>query len=153
MTAIVALGLRVLLAGVLYTFLGLAVYILWQEIRQQGAILSSQKRSSIYIVTQVDNGKEFKYHFWQTEITIGRNSNCDICPSDESLSANHACISYHHTQWWLEDTGSTNGTFLNNDKVTVPTVIIADDQFKCGNTLFTIRIDPREENNPHDNTN
>jgi pSer/pThr/pTyr-binding forkhead associated (FHA) protein len=64
---------------------------------------------------------------------------------DEAMSAHHARISYHHTQWWLEDLNSTNGTFLNRDQVSVPTVIISGDEIKCGNTLLTIRIDAAEE--------
>ena len=83
----------------------------------------------------------FKFHFRQTEIDIGRGADCDIPVKDENISANHARISFHHGQWWLEDLGSTNGTFLNKDKITIPTVIITGDQFKCGNTTFSLRID------------
>jgi len=149
MTAIVALGLRILLTGALYIFLGWILYTLGQEIRQQGATLASQRNSGIQIDAKKGNDSEQKYHFWQTDITIGRNPNCDISLKDDSLSAIHARISYHHTQWWLEDLDSKNGTFLNKNQVIVPTVIITDDQFKCGNTFFTIRIDPPEDKVSH----
>jgi len=148
MTAIVALGLRVLLTGALYIFLGWILYTLWQEIKQQGTILVSQKHSGIQIEVKKSDGKQ-KYHFWQTELTIGRNHNCDISLTDDSLSAIHARIAYHHTQWWLEDLNSKNGTFLNQSQVSVPTVIITDDQFKCGNTFFTVRIAASEDNISH----
>jgi len=72
---------------------------------------------------------------------IGRGSHCDISLPDEALSASHVRLSFHHGQWWLEDLGSTNGTFLNKDQIAVPTVIITGDQFKCGNTFFSLRID------------
>ena len=152
MTAIVALGLRVLLTGALYIFLGSILYTLWQEIKQQGAILVSQKSSGIHIDTKSENEGEHKYHFWQTEVTIGRSPNCDISLTDNSLSTIHARISYHHTHWWLEDLNSKNGTLLNKNQVTVPTVIITDDQFKCGNTLFTIQINTSEDRIFHKNT-
>ncbi len=149
MTAIVALGLRVLLASALYIFLGWILYTLWHDIRQQGAILASQKIPVIHI--DAKNDDDHNYHFWQTEVTIGRSPNCDISLADDSLSALHARISYHHTHWWLEDLDSKNGTFLNKNQVKVPTIIITEDQFKCGKTLFTIRIDLSEDKTSHKN--
>jgi pSer/pThr/pTyr-binding forkhead associated (FHA) protein len=145
MTAIIVLGLRILLAGALYIFLGWALITLWQELKQQGDSLASQKKPGIHIDVRLDNGKEDTYHFRQSEIAIGRNANCDISVIDEAISAHHARLSYHHAQWWLEDLSSTNGTFLNKDQVYVPTVIISGDEFRCGNTLFTIRIDTAED--------
>jgi len=141
MTAAVVLVLRLGLAVVVYIFLWRVLQTLWQELNQQGTILSSQKKPGIHIEIKTEDNKENKRHFRQSEITIGRGSQCDISLIDEALSANHARISFHHGQWWLEDLGSTNGTFLNKDRVTVPTVIITGDNFKCGNTLFALRIE------------
>ncbi len=146
MTATIVLGLRILLAGALYIFLAWALITLWRELKQQGDILALRKRPGIHITARLASGREDKYYFWQTEITIGRNANCDISIMDDALSAHHARISYHHTQWWLEDLNSTNGTFINNDRVSVPTVIISSDQIKCGNTVFDIRIDTADDN-------
>lgn len=141
MTATVVLVLRIGLAVILYIFLWRVVQTLWQEIKQQGTLLASHKKPGIHVKTTMDDGQEFQFHFRQTEIAIGRGAHCDIPVKDETLSASHARISFHHGQWWLEDLGSTNGTFLNKDKIMVPTVIITGDQFKCGNTTFILRID------------
>jgi pSer/pThr/pTyr-binding forkhead associated (FHA) protein len=148
MTATVVLVLRISLAAVVYIFLWWVLQTVWQELKQQGTILSSKKQPGIRVEAKTENGGEFKYRFRQSEVTIGRGSHCDISFADEALSSSHARISFHHSQWWLEDTGSTNGTFLNNDKTTVPTVIISGDNFKCGNTLFTLRIDSSSDNFP-----
>ena len=141
MTATVVLVLRIGLAVILYIFLWRVLQTLWQEIKQQGTLLASHKKPGIYVNAIMEDGKDLKFHFRQTEIDIGRGAHCDIPVKDENISANHARISYHHGQWWLEDLGSTNGTFLNKDKITIPTVIITGDQFKCGNTTFSLRID------------
>jgi hypothetical protein len=141
MTATVVLVLRVGLAIVLYIFLWRVLQTLWQELKQQGTILSSQKKPGIHMDATMEDGKELKFHFWQNEITIGRGPHCHISLPDEALSASHARLSFHHGQWWLEDIGSTNGTFLNKEKIILPTVIITGDQFKCGNTIFSLRID------------
>ena len=145
MTAILVLILSFALAIALYTFLGWILSILWQEVKQQGDLLASQKRPTIQVYANLESGKEIKHRYSQVEITIGRDPNCDFPVLDEAISAHHARISYHHSQWWLEDLSSTNGTFIGKSKVSVPTVLITSDQFKCGNTLFTVEMDAVNE--------
>ena len=141
MTAILVLVLRFALAIALYAFLGWLLSILWQEVKQQGDLLASQKKPVIRVHARLESGKEIQHRYAQTEVTIGRDPNSDIPILDEAISAHHARISYHHSQWWLEDLGSTNGTFIGKSKLTVPTVLITSDQFKCGGTTFTILVD------------
>jgi len=140
MIASVVLALRLILAIALYCFLGWALLTLWQELKQQANRLSIQKQPAITIETRLGQDKASKSHFSQNEVTIGRDSNCDLLVMDEALSARHARIIFHHGQWWLEDLNSTNGTFLNHQKLIVPAVVITGDEFKCGNTFFNIRI-------------
>jgi len=141
MIATVVLALRLVLAIALYTFLGWALLTLLQDLTQQGNKISKQKKPSISIYVKDGQGRESQHHFTQTEIMIGRDTNCDISVIDEVLSAHHARLTHHHGQWWLEDLNSTNGTFLNQEKMVIPAVVITGDQFKCGNTLFDIRIE------------
>jgi len=145
MTAVLVLILRLALAIALYVFLGRILLTLWQDIKQQGEFLASQKKPGIQIHAIMENGKDVQYRFIQAEVTIGRDPNCDLPIIDEAVSAHHARISYHHSQWWLEDLNSTNGTFIGKDQVTVPTVLITSDQFKCGGTTFTILVDMVDE--------
>ncbi|MCI0552404.1 MAG: FHA domain-containing protein [Anaerolineae bacterium] len=141
MIATVVLALRFALAIALYAFLGWALFTLLQELKQQGNKLSTQKKPSITIFVNIEKKRESQRYFTQTEIIIGRDTHCDLSVMDETLSAHHARITYHHGQWWLEDLNSRNGTFLNREKLNTPAVIITGDQFKCGNTLFDIRVD------------
>ena len=144
MIATVVLILRLILAIALYAFLGWALWTLLQELKQQGVQLATQKKPAIALHIKIDQGKESLRRFSQPEIMIGRDPNCDLAMMDEALSAHHARLTHHHGQWWLEDLNSTNGTFLNREKLTTAAVVITGDKFKCGNTVFAIQV---EENN------
>ncbi|MGZ9221419.1 MAG: FHA domain-containing protein [Anaerolineales bacterium] len=144
MIATTVLILRLILAVALYAFLGWALWTLLQELKQQGDKLSGQKKPAITLQIQLDQGQESVRRFLQPEIMIGRDPNCDLAMMDEALSAHHARLTHHHGQWWLEDLNSTNGTFLNREKLTTPAVLITGDKVKCGNTVFGIQV---EENN------
>lgn len=144
MIASTVLILRLALAVALYAFLGWALWTLLQELKQQGNKLAEQKIPEILLSIKTDQGNETVRRFSQTELLIGRDPNCDVAMMDEALSAHHARLAYHHGQWWLEDLNSTNGTYLNREKLTTAAVVITGDKFKCGNTVFDIDV---EENN------
>ena len=148
MIASVVLALRLILAIALYGFLGWALITLWQELKLQANRLSIQKQPGITIETKLGQDKVSKSHFSQNEVMIGRDTNCELSVMDEALSAHHARIIFHHGQWWLEDLNSTNGTFLNQEKLIVPAVVITGDEFKCGYTFFNIRINLDEKLSP-----
>ncbi len=144
MIATVVLALRIALATALFAFLGWAFYTLMQDLRQQGSKLSTQKKLGITFYIRIGSGTESIRHFTQPEMILGRDANCDLSIMDEALSAHHARVTYHHGQWWLEDLNSTNGTYLNKERLTTPAVVITGDEFRCGNTTFSIRIDDEE---------
>jgi pSer/pThr/pTyr-binding forkhead associated (FHA) protein len=148
MIATVVLVLRFALAITLYAFLAWALWQIWRDLRQQGAKLSGQKKTGLTITVLSEQGKQKLGRFSQSEIIIGRHRHCDLVIMDEALSAQHARVSYHHGQWWLEDLNSTNGTFLNETRLSTPAVIITGDQFKCGNTFFVVHIDIEAEKTP-----
>ena len=141
MIATVVLVLRLILAIALYAFLGWALWNLLREFKQQGDRLATQKKPGIALSIQTEQGKENQRQFLQPQIMIGRDTKCDLAVMDEALSAHHARLTHHHGQWWLEDLNSTNGTFLNHEKLTTPAVVITGDHFKCGNNVFGIQIE------------
>lgn len=148
MTATIVLILRLLLAITLYAFLGWALWTLLQDFKQQGDKLAVQKKPAIALHIRIDRGKENVRRFLQPEIVIGRDPNCDLAIMDEALSAHHARLAHHHGQWWLEDLNSTNGTFLNREKLTTSAVVITGDQVKCGNTVFGIQVEESDGLSP-----
>ena len=141
MIATVVLALRIAMAIALYAFLGWALLILWQELKQQANILASQKTPGINLDVITGQDQTIQKRFAENEILIGRDKNCDLPLTDDAISAHHARMTYHHGQWWLEDLNSSNGTFLNREKLNTPAVITTGDEFKCGDTVFRVRIE------------
>jgi pSer/pThr/pTyr-binding forkhead associated (FHA) protein len=66
-----------------------------------------------------------------------------VCFGDDTVSARHARLSYHHNQWWVEDLQSRNGTYLNDERVSVPTVIVSGDELRYGQVATLIEIDEK----------
>ena len=144
MSAPFVLALRVLLAVSLYAFLGWTLFTIWRELHAQGSLLAARKTPGIGLNIQIDDQTPTQRYVTQPEILLGRDSHCDIPLLDDTVSVRHARLAYHHGQWWLEDLGSTNGTWLNKEKVSTPTVIIGGDQIDCGKVSISINlgIDP-----------
>jgi pSer/pThr/pTyr-binding forkhead associated (FHA) protein len=65
-----------------------------------------------------DVGRVFQVTSQRT--IIGRGESADVVLDDQSLSREHAAITYHHSvrEFRVEDLGSANGTLLNGSKVT-----------------------------------
>jgi pSer/pThr/pTyr-binding forkhead associated (FHA) protein len=145
MIATIVLLLRLILAIALYAFLGWALWSLLREFKQQSDKLATQKKPAISLSIKMDKGMESVRQFSQAQVLIGRDTKCDLSMMDEALSAHHARLSHHHGQWWLEDLNSTNGTFLNREKLTTPAVVISGDHFRCGNTVFGIHVEDGEQ--------
>jgi pSer/pThr/pTyr-binding forkhead associated (FHA) protein len=140
MSGPVVLGLRLLLTIVLYVFLGWAFVSLWRDIKLQAALLASRKVPPISLTIARNKSASQIRHFVQPEITIGRDPVCECPVEDAAISGRHARLSYHQNQWWLEDLDSKNGTFLNNEKLDMPTVITSEDEFRCGDIIFVISL-------------
>ena len=148
MSAPFVLALRVLLAISLYAFLGWTLLTVWRELRTQGSLLAARKIPGIGLAMRVLEEEPIQTYFVKSEILLGRDAHCDIPLPDDTVSIRHARLAYHHGQWWLEDLGSTNGTRLNKEKVTIPTVVISGDTIDCGNASITINLGVDQTNPP-----
>lgn len=132
------LFLRILLAASLYAFLAAALLILWRDLKRQTEMARLQKAPQITL--QGSNGVGL-YKFTKHEVMIGRDPTHDISLNDKTVSTQHARLTYHHNHWWVEDLESTNGTFLNQEPVSSPAIIVTGDQVQCGQVLFKIIIE------------
>jgi pSer/pThr/pTyr-binding forkhead associated (FHA) protein len=146
MSGPVVLALRAILALALYAFLGWALYLLWREIQQQSVVLVNRRVPPITIaINSQGNEKSQVKHFHSSVVTVGRHPGCDWLLEDDTISARHAIFAFHHGHWWVEDLGSTNGTYLNNEKLTSPVVLLSGDEVRCGDYQLVVRFSEEAE--------
>lgn len=138
MSGIVLLVLRIFAVIALYVFLGAVFFLLWKSLTQTSLATSSRQIIPIRLTFGRAGEAEQSQDFTQNIIIIGRDSDCDCIISDETVSARHAKLSHHHAQWWVDDLLSTNGTYLNNEPLQMPTVVVNGDTIRCGQITLTI---------------
>ena len=73
------------------------------------------------------------------QITIGRADDATLVLSDDYASSRHARLFPQNGQWVVEDLGSTNGTYLDRQKVTQPTPVPAGVPIRIGKTVLELR--------------
>jgi len=76
----------------------------------------------------------------QGQLFVGRDSECDICIPDHRISRQHAKISVTPSGLVVEDLGSANGTTVNGQKVSKPTLFQSGDKIKFHNMEFMAEL-------------
>ncbi len=71
-------------------------------------------------------------------ILIGRSSDCQLLLDDDYVSTRHARITLAAGGYQVEDLGSTNGTFINNQRLTQPAPFGPGDTLRIGRTLMSV---------------
>jgi hypothetical protein len=85
--------------------------------------------------TAIDENAEFVLD--SSGISIGRGRPNDVAlDGDEFASATHARVEPRRDGVWIEDVGSTNGTFVNGIRLTHPRKLVVGDLVRVGETDF-----------------
>lgn len=139
MVATLLLLIRFALALFLFSFLGWALLVLWRDFRREAESRSEHLIPPITLILASQEGLR-EYQFNIPVILIGRDSRCDLCLDDTTVSAEHARLAFHHSQWWVEDLGSKNGTYLNHVPVLSAVVLKSGDELELGQAVLSIRF-------------
>jgi pSer/pThr/pTyr-binding forkhead associated (FHA) protein len=72
------------------------------------------------------------------ELTVGRAPGCGVALNDTTVSQLHARLFRQEGRLWVEDLGSTNGTFVNRRKVSSPVALRKGDRLQVGATVLEV---------------
>ena len=110
-----------------------------KESRQARPARRTRGGTPTRVVVLDQSGTKVAAHRLSGEMRIGRAASCEIPVEDTYISQEHAKITERNGAWVVEDLGSTNGTYLNRQKVTVPTELSPGDRIRVGNAYLEVR--------------
>jgi len=90
------------------------------------------------VVHAPDGGKVGTFRLTGS-LEIGRAETCGIRLEDTYVSQVHAKLYGENGSWFVDDLGSTNGTYLNERRVAGPAEIHAGDVVRVGKTILELR--------------
>lgn len=96
------------------------------------------RRPQSIVVLNGHGGKPASYRL-EGPLQVGRSDACGLVVPDTYVSEFHARIFDRDGSWYVEDLGSTNGTFLNQRKVTSPSELHPGDRVRVGKTTLEVR--------------
>ena len=89
-------------------------------------------------------GRRIELHFG--DLTLGREDTDLIIEDDNEVSRNHAVVRAVDGEIEIEDLGSTNGTFVNELKISGPTRLSNGDILRIGQTRLDVAIEDEDPN-------
>jgi predicted component of type VI protein secretion system len=95
-------------------------------------------------VSGVTFGKLFPVH---GSMRVGRSSDCDICIQSDEISRHHARLQLVPDGVMVEDTASANGTYVNDQRVTAPTLLRPGGELRMDVVRFLLVAPGRETEN------
>jgi pSer/pThr/pTyr-binding forkhead associated (FHA) protein len=75
----------------------------------------------------------------EAPILVGRGTDAAIRLDDDYVSTRHARIARSGEQWFIEDLGSTNGTYIGSHRLTQPTILQLGSTVRIGKTTLELR--------------
>jgi hypothetical protein len=124
--------LRLIFLAMLYAFLWMVVRALVRDLRA-AAREPTTELGRLVIVASPSGEPAAGAAFALDAITsLGRDVNNSIVLDDEFVSTTHAALTYRGRAWYVEDLGSTNGTFVNGSQVDGLAPIAFGDEIQVG---------------------
>jgi pSer/pThr/pTyr-binding forkhead associated (FHA) protein len=139
---VVFIALRYVFLGLLFLFLVLVVRAIYKDINSPEAAQKSPRRKKKdmphLVVLAADRNLGSKYYLVD-DVHIGRAGNSHIVIDDTYASQQHARVFDSNGAFYVEDLGSTNGTYVNGRKISYPLELRQGDRIKIGKTVFEFR--------------
>ena len=91
------------------------------------------------VVVLDDRGEKVDSMRLDGTLQVGRAEACQVRLSDTYASSFHARIYSRDGSWYVEDLGSTNGTFVNDQRLAAPALVQPGDRIRIGTTILELR--------------
>ncbi|WP_160677689.1 FHA domain-containing protein [Clostridium sp. C8-1-8] len=127
---------------ILYVIIYYALKIMYKDVKTGGKRRPSKSKKvhGIEVIKALENHdlKPGSVIPVMNSITIGRREDNSIVLNDQFVSGHHAKLYLRNDDFILEDLNSTNGTFVNDDKITGRVKLKVEDEIKFGGTIFRV---------------
>lgn len=111
-----------------------------ERVRKQKAKPQKPRRGTPTSVVIVEGGNQGEtVSLDDAPLLIGRGNDAAIRLDDDYVSTRHARIANNGDQWFVEDLGSTNGTYVGTSRISQPTAIQLGTQVRIGKTILELR--------------
>jgi pSer/pThr/pTyr-binding forkhead associated (FHA) protein len=97
------------------------------------------KRTPTQLVVTAGSSAGTSVPLSEVPIVIGRGADARIILDDDYVSTRHARVGYSGDQWFVEDLGSTNGTYLGSARIHQATALVMGAQIRIGKTILELR--------------
>jgi pSer/pThr/pTyr-binding forkhead associated (FHA) protein len=142
--------LKILLLALIYLFFARVLWAVWSEVRTPVAATpgtgkgrakkkSVPKGASVFVVIEPKQHRGRTYTL-SNALTIGRLDDNDIIIDDDTfISSHHARIEVRPEGVWVVDLKSTNGSFVNGQRLTGERSVRKGDRIQVGSTVLEMR--------------
>jgi hypothetical protein len=130
--------LRLLFLGGLYLFLWAVVRVLLRDLRAAAREPGAELGRLVVVSSPGGEPAVGAAFSLDAVTTLGRDVNATILIDDEFVSGIHAALTYRGRAWYLEDLGSTNGTFINGSRVEGVAATTFGDELQVGNVRLRL---------------
>lgn len=149
MTDQVLNALKIVLLALIYLFFARVLWAVWSEVRTPvattgkivGSSAKDKKRSDagVFVIVEPRQHRGASFTLSNT-LTLGRVDDNDIALDDDTfMSSHHARIEVRPEGVWVVDLESTNGTFVNGQRVTGDRSLRKGDRLQVGSTVLEVR--------------
>jgi FHA domain len=130
---------RLAFLGALYLFLWTVVRALVRDLRQAAREPAAELGRLVVLASPSGEPPVGSAFHLDAVTTLGRDVNNAIVLEDDFVSAQHAALTYRGRAWYLEDVGSTNGTFVNGSQISGIVPVAFGDELQLGQ--IRLRLD------------
>jgi len=140
---------KIALLALIYLFFARVLWAVWSEVRTPvattgkfvGSRTKEKKRkgSSVFVIVEPRQHRGASFTL-SNSLTLGRVADNDIALDDDTfMSSHHARIEIRPEGVWVVDLDSTNGTFVNGQRVTGDRSLRKGDRLQVGSTVLEMR--------------